>query len=129
MYDTWIVKEGEVTYRMCGSKRRGRVGAVWNAREPLGLFVKADHEEVIVWRPHSRTTTRTFPSGKEGVDRGQLTESSSIVSSGPGEGKGTAAGERDTNEAEGEAEGGRGGNSIDDVIRVNMGDGEGDEPR
>ena len=52
-----------------------------------------------------------------------------MVSSGPGEGKGTAAGERYTNEAEGEAEGGRGGNSIDDVILVNMGDGEGDEPR
>jgi len=50
-----------------------------------------------------------------------------VVSSGPGEGKGTAAGERDTNEAEGEAEGGRAGNSKGEIIRVNMGDG-GDEP-
>ena len=65
---------------------------------------------------------------KEGVDRDQLTESSSVVSSGLGEGKGTAAGERDTNEAEGET-GGRAGKSSGDIIRVNMGDGEGDEPK
>lgn len=65
------------------------------------------------------------------VGRGQLTESSSMVSSGLGEGRGTAAGERDTNEAEGETEGGRAGNSSGDIdaIRVNMGDGEADEPR
>ena len=66
-------------------------------------------------------------SAFKGVDRDQLTESSSVVSSGLGEGKGTAAGERDTNEAEGETEGGRAGNSSGDTIRVNMGDGEGDE--
>jgi len=65
---------------------------------------------------------------KEGADRDQLTESSSVVSSGLGEGKGTAAGERDTNEAEGET-GGRAGKSSGDIIRVNMGDGEGDEPK
>jgi hypothetical protein len=52
-----------------------------------------------------------------------------MVSSGPGEGKGTAAGERDTIEAVGETEGGRAGNSSGDIIRVNMGDGEGDEPK
>jgi len=52
-----------------------------------------------------------------------LTESSSAVSSGLGEGKGTAAGERDTKEADGD----RTGNSSGDMIRVNMGDG-GDEP-
>jgi len=52
-----------------------------------------------------------------------------MVSSGLGEGKGTAAGERDTNEAEGETDGGRAGNSSGDIIRVNMGEGEGDEPR
>ena len=54
-----------------------------------------------------------------------------MVSSGLGEGRGTAAGERDTNEAEGETEGGRAGNSSGDIdaIRVNMGDGEADEPR
>jgi len=51
-----------------------------------------------------------------------------VVSSGPGEGKGTAVGERDTNEAEGETEGGRAGKSSGDIIRVNMGD-DGDEPK
>ena len=75
-----------------------------------------------------RTTTRTSPSGKEGVDRNQLTESSSVASSGLGEGKGIVAGESDTNEAEGETEGGRAGNSSGVTIRVNKGDGEGDEP-
>lgn len=65
---------------------------------------------------------------KEGVGRDQLTKSSSVVSSGLGEGKGTAAGERDTKEAEGET-GGRAGKSSGDIIRVNMGDGEGDEPK
>lgn len=80
-------------------------------------------------RDHSRTTARISPSRKEGVDRDQLTESSSVVSSGPGEGKGTAAGERETGEAEGETEGGRAGNSSGDIIRVNMGDGEGEEQR
>lgn len=81
-----------------------------------------------MWRCRSRTTARTPHSRKEGGDRDQLTESSSVVSSGLGEGKGTAVGERDTNEAEGEAEGGRADNSNGDIIRVNMGDG-GDEPK
>ena len=54
-----------------------------------------------------------------------------MASSGLGEGKGTAAGERDTKEADGETEGGKGGNSSGDTdtIRVNMRDGEGDEPK
>jgi len=95
----------------------------------LGSLPRFDREEVIVWQRHSRTTTRTLPLGKESGDRNQLTESSSAVSSGPGEGRGTAAGERDTNDAEGETEGGRAGNSSGDIIRVNMGDGEGDDPR
>lgn len=51
-----------------------------------------------------------------------------MVSSGPGDGKGTAVGERDTDEAEGETEGGRAGKSSGDIIRVNMGDG-GEEPK
>lgn len=50
-----------------------------------------------------------------------------MVSSGLGEGKGTAAGERDTTEAEGETEEGRAGSSSGDIIRVNIGDG--DEPK
>lgn len=50
-----------------------------------------------------------------------------MCSSGLGEGKGTAAGERDTTEAEGETGGNRAGNSSGDMIRVNMGEGEGDE--
>jgi len=94
----------------------------------LGSLSRFDHVEGIVWWRHSRTTTRTSPSGKEGVDRDQLTESSSAGSSGPGDGRGTAAGEMDTNDAEGEAEAGRAGNSSGDIIRVNMGDG-GDDPR
>ena len=81
-----------------------------------------------MWRRRGRTTTRTLPSRKEGVDLDQLTESSSVVSSGPGEGKGIAVGERDTSEAEGETEGARAGKSSGDIIRVNMGDG-GDEPK
>lgn len=52
-----------------------------------------------------------------------------MASSGLGEGKGTVAGERGTNEAEGETEGGRAGNSMGVIIRVNISDGEGDEPR
>lgn len=92
----------------------------------LGSVLRLGHEGVTAWRRRSRTTVRTPPS--RGVDRDQLTESSSVVSSGLGEGKGTAAGERDTNEAEGET-GGRAGKSSGDIIRVNMGDGEGDEPK
>ena len=45
-----------------------------------------------------------------------------MASSGLGEGKGTAAGEKDTKEADGETEGGKAGNSSGDTdtIRVNM---------
>jgi hypothetical protein len=70
---------------------------------------------------------RNFALGKEGVDRDQLTQPSSVASSGLGEGRGIVAGERDANGAEGETEGA--GNSSGDIIRVNLGDGEGDEPR
>src|SRR5882757_2426803 len=83
---------------------------------------------VTVGRCHRRATTRTLPPEKEGVGRDQLTESNSVVSSGLGEGKGTAAGVSDTSEAEGETEGGKAGNSSGDIIRVSMGGG-GDEPR
>lgn len=111
--------------------RRQRVKWGWDrkrASHPGSL--QLDHEETIVGRRRDRTTTGTSP-GEDGVDRIQLTKSSSVASSGLGEGKGTAAGERDTKEADGEAEGGKGGNSSgdDDTIRVNMRDGEGDEPR
>jgi hypothetical protein len=61
--------------------------------------------------------------------RAQLTEFNSAISSGLGEGKGTAVGERDTSDAEGETEGERTDNSSGDVIRVSMEVGEGDEPR
>jgi hypothetical protein len=64
-----------------------------------------------------------------GCGKAQLTESGSAVSSGLGEGKGTAVGESETNETEGETEGDRVGSSSGDLIRVNMGDGEGDELR
>ena len=70
---------------------------------------------------------RSFVLGKEGEDRDQLTQPSSMASSGLGEGKGTVAGESAANGAEGETEGA--GNSSGDIIRVNLGDGEGDEPR
>jgi len=119
------------TYRVYGSK----TGVKWEfdgkrASHP-GFLLQLDHEETIAGRGHDRTTTGTSPSGKEGVDRVQLTKSNSVASSGLGEGKGTAAGERDTKDAEGEAEGGKGGNSSGDTdtIRVNMRDGEGDEAR
>lgn len=50
-----------------------------------------------------------------------------MVSSGLGDGKGIAAGERDTGDVEGETEGSRVGDSNGDVNRVNLGDGH--EPR
>jgi len=127
LYNLWVVNEEKVTSR-CVDRKQG-VKWEWDRKcvSRLRSLLRLDHEEVIVWRCHSRTTARTPHSRKGGGDRDQLTESSSVVSSGLGEGKGTAAGERDTNEAEGETEGGRADNSNGDIIRVNMGDGEGDE--